>query len=245
MIPNLAKTTFIVFLYGFLLSVSTGAEVDPKLKNLERQVMNTVKKVKNSVIAIELSKGGQVAGSGSGVVVSADGLIFTAAHVVDGSKFADAILEDGSRHQIEVLGMNLYKDAAVCKFVEEGKSWDHVPLGNSDDSPVTTWVIAMGHGRGYDASRSAPVRFGRIRAHNPGRFLTTDCPLIGGDSGGPLFNLKGELVGINSSINGLASFNVHAGVSGFIDDLERMKKREVWGELLPNVISNAETQFNP
>jgi len=236
-------TNFALFhlLIALTFSTSQASEVSPQLRTLQQQIVGTVAKVQDSVLAIVLKQNGETVGSGSGVIVTEDGIIFTAAHVVEGNQFAEAILSDGTSHKIEVLGMNLFKDAAICRFVEQGRKWPFSPAGNSDESDVTTRVIAMGHGRGYDERRSAPVRFGRIRAHNPGRFLTTDCPLIGGDSGGPLFNLKGEVIGINSSINGLARFNVHAGVSGFKDDYARMLKGERWGILLPNVLLNAET----
>ena len=218
-----------------------GENVSPKLVALEKKITNTVEKVESSVIAIVMrDQSGQTIGSGSGVIVTEEGLVFTAAHVVQGQKEVFAILADQTEHKMEVLGMNMYKDAAVCQLPTNRK-WPYAEIGDSDSLVVTDWVLAMGHGRGYDKTRTAPVRFGRVRAHNPGRFLTTDCPLIGGDSGGPLFDLEGNVVAINSSINGLAEFNVHAGVSGFKDDLTRMKKGEVWGDLLPNVIYTPET----
>lgn len=216
-------------------------KVASELLELEQRVVDTVSKVKNSVIAIIIKDGDQISGSGSGVIVSKDGLIFTAAHVVEGQEKVTAIMADESEHTIEVLGMNFYKDVAVCRMADRSRLYPYSSPGSSDTLKVTDWVIAMGHGRGYDKTRTAPVRFGRVRAHNPGRYLTTNCTLIGGDSGGPLFNLQGEVVGINSSINGLAKFNVHAGVSGLLDDLERMKQGERWGILMPNAQYTPET----
>ena len=231
----------VTLIAGSLTHLVQAGQVAPELRQLEQQVMQTVAAVKDSVIAIELvGPDQQTIGSGSGVIVDPSGLIFTAAHVVDGHQFARAILADGSKHEITILGMNRYKDAAVCMFSDTTLSWPYSPLGNSDETDVTDWVIAIGHSRGYDETRTAPVRFGRVRAHNPGRYLTTDCPLIGGDPGGPLFNIQGEVIAINSSINGLARFNVHAGISGFIDDLDRMKRKS-WGTLQPNVLYTPET----
>ncbi|RYD44731.1 MAG: PDZ domain-containing protein, partial [Verrucomicrobiaceae bacterium] len=68
----------------------------------------------------------------------------------------------------------------------------------------------------------------------PGNFLTTDCTLIGGDSGGPLFDLDGKIIGINSSIGVSLTNNNHAGIDGFKDDWDRMMAGEAWGELSMN-----------
>lgn len=239
--------TSLITLGFFLFPLHGNTEkvsVAPDLVHLETQVISTVDEVKDSVVALVMrDENGTTVGSGSGVIVSEKGLIYTAAHVVEGFDQVIAIMSDESEHEVKVLGMNLYKDAAVCRMRDSSQSYPYSPPGNSDDLKVTDWVIAMGHGRGYDKTRTAPVRFGRVRAHNPGRFITTDCPLIGGDSGGPVFNLEGEVVAINSSINGLAEFNVHAGVSGFTDDLQRMRSGDTWGELLPNVLFTPETPF--
>lgn len=249
MLEQIKRTPFIILLLT-LLSTSAWAQdvlsqkvkIYPELQALEKQVVETVNKTKDTVVAIVMKdQSGQVVGSGSGVIVTEKGLIYTAAHVVDGFENVYAIMSDESEHEVVVLGMNRYKDAAVCRMRDTSRSYPYAEPGNSDTLKVTDWVIAMGHGRGYDKTRTAPVRFGRVRAHNPGRFITTDCPLIGGDSGGPLFDIEGKVVGINSSINGLARFNVHAGVSGFQDDLLRMRSGESWGKLLPNVLYTPET----
>ena len=242
----LYRSIFIFILSAFSLSAETALnsipQVDKRLVDLQDQVVSTVSKVKDSVVAIVMKdKGGNIVGSGSGVIVSEQGLIFTAAHVVDGFEEVIAITSDEKEHKVVVLGMNRYKDAAVCRMKDSSKSYPYAPIGDSDNLNVADWVLAMGHGRGYDKTRTPPVRFGQMRAHNPGRFLTTSCPLIGGDSGGPLFDLEGNVVGINSSINGLANFNVHAGVSGFKDDLTKMRSGESWGILQPNVLFTPET----
>ncbi len=244
MIHRTLFPTLLIYLLPLLptLSSAQSVQVAPDLTRLEATVVETVDRVEESVIAIVMrDQAGNNLGSGSGVIVTSDGLILTAAHVVDNQTRVIAIMSDNSEHEAEVLGMNRFKDAALCRMVDIDRQWPHSPIGDSDSTEVTSWVIAMGHGRGHDETRSAPVRFGRVRAHNPGRFLTTDCPLIGGDSGGPLFNLTGEVIAINSSINGLARFNVHAGVSGFKDDMERMLNGDRWGKLMPNVIATPET----
>jgi serine protease Do len=84
------------------------------------------------------------------------------------------------------------------------------------------------------------VRFGRVVSKGPGNFLTTDCTLIGGDSGGPLFDLDGKIVGINSSIGVSLTNNNHAGIDGLKEDWERIRSGEAWGRLSMNPLANPE-----
>ena len=89
-------------------------------------------------------------------------------------------------------------------------------------------------------NRPPPVRFGRVVSKGPGNFLTTDCTLIGGDSGGPLFDLKGNIIGIHSSIGQSLTNNNHAGIDGIRDDWERILAGETWGALSMNPFANPE-----
>jgi len=176
--------------------------------------------------------------SGSGVIVNKDGLILTAAHVIQGAKEVIIIFPDGKQAAAKVLGANYNKDSGMC-MLEGDAEWPFVSMGDSKKSSPGDFVIAIGHATGYDAVRRPPVRFGRILAKRAG-FITTDCTLIGGDSGGPLFNMSGELIGIHSHIGQSLSSNTHTGLSGFIDDWNRMLKGEEWGELNLSPLSNPE-----
>ena len=98
----------------------------------------------------------------------------------------------------------------------------------------------MGHSTGFDPARTPPVRFGTVVSDGPGNYLTTDCTLIGGDSGGPLFDLDGKVVGINSSIGDALKNNNHAGVDGFKEDWDRLMAGEVWGRLQMDPMLNPE-----
>jgi serine protease Do len=102
-------------------------------------------------------------------------------------------------------------------------------------------LVALGHSTGFDPARTPPVRFGRLMSDGPGNYFTSDCTLIGGDSGGPLFDLKGKLVGINSSIGWSWKNNNHAGVDGFREDWDRLLAGETWGALQMNPLANPET----
>jgi len=103
-------------------------------------------------------------------------------------------------------------------------------VGDSDKLEVTTIVIGLGHPGGYDVRRTPPVRIGRISMKNMGGFLVSDCTLIGGDSGGPLFDLEGKVVGIHSSISESLSFNRDAPVSAAKADWDKMLEGKRWGK---------------
>ena len=88
----------------------------------------------------------------------------------------------------------------------------------------------MGHSGGYELGRRPPVRTGRVLGRNDYQ-LETDAVLIGGDSGGPLFNLDGKLVGIHSSIGDSVAENRHVMTEIFARDHQRMKRGDQWGQL--------------
>jgi serine protease Do len=206
------------------------------VRKLEKQIAAVAEKAMKSTVALIAEATGA---SGSGVVSSADGLVLTAAHVIEGVEEVQVVFPDGKQAKGKVLGANLSKDIGLVKIVDEGP-WPFMERGESKPLKAGDWVIAMGHSTGFDPARTPPVRFGRVVSDGPGNYLTTDCTLIGGDSGGPLFDLEGKVVGINSSIGEALSNNNHAGVDGFKDDWDRLMAGEVWGELEMNPLNNLE-----
>ncbi len=207
------------------------------LLKLEKQVQEVVKKVLPSTVALVSNGAGS---SGSGVIVSKTGLILTAAHVIQGMKEVDVFFPDGKKWQGKVLGANYSKDIGMVQMVDAGP-WPFVELGQSKPLEAGDWLVAMGHSAGFDPARTPPVRFGRVMSDGPGNYFTSDCTLIGGDSGGPLFDLNGKLVGINSSIGWSWKNNNHAGVDGFREDWDRLLAGETWGALQMNPLANQET----
>lgn len=207
------------------------------LRNLEGKVSQVAARAMPATVALVSEKSGS---SGSGVIVSADGLILTAAHVVQGMSEVDVYFPDGKKWLGKVLGANYSKDIGMVKMVDPGP-WPFVEIGVSKPLEAGDWVVAMGHSAGFDPARTPPIRFGRIMSDGPGNFFTTDCTLIGGDSGGPLFALDGKLVGINSSIGLSWKNNNHAGVDGFREDWDRLIKGQTWGILQMNPLANPET----
>ncbi len=206
------------------------------VRKLEVKVADVVRRAMPATVALVSD---QTGASGSGVIVTADGMIYTAAHVVEGNDEMGVIFSDGRQGKAKVLGMNLSKDIAMARMEGEGP-WSFMEIGQSKPLEAGDWVVAMGHSKGFDAARMPPLRFGRVVSDGPGNFLTTDCTLIGGDSGGPLFDLDGKVVGINSSIGQSWINNNHAGVDGFADDRERLLAGEVWGELQLHPLMNRE-----
>lgn len=213
-------------------AVNTLAE----LKAIEGRTAALGEKMMPCTVALISSKTGA---SGSGVIVNAGGLILTAAHVTDGAEQVEVVFPNGRQEKAKVLGSNFSKDIGMAQMEGEGP-WPFTGLGTSEHLKAGDWVVAMGHSEGYDPARTPPMRFGRVVSTGPGKFLTTDCTLIGGDSGGPLFDLDGKVVGINSSIGEGLDNNNHAGIDGFREDWERLEAGESWGELQLNPLANPE-----
>lgn len=206
------------------------------LMNLERKVSDVAIKAMPATIALVSEKLGS---SGSGVIVNEHGLILTAAHVIQGAKEITVVFPNGRQTEGKVLGANYSKDIGMVQILEKGP-WPFMEQGTSKNLEAGDWVVAMGHAAGYDAGRTPPVRFGRVMSKGPGNYLTTDCKLIGGDSGGPLYDLEGRVVGVNSSIGTALQNNNHAGIDGFKADWDRLLAGESWGELQMNPLMNQE-----
>ncbi|WP_435896146.1 S1C family serine protease [Oceaniferula spumae] len=199
-----------------------------ELKALQSKIKLVSQKVMPATVSLFSAKNGA---SGSGVIVSEDGLILTAGHVVRGAEEMTVIMPDGKQANGKVLGANYTRDSAMIQIIDGQKKWPYAEVGNSKDLSVGDLVIAIGHAGGYDAVRTPPVRFGRMVARGSNSFITTDCTLIGGDSGGPLFDLEGRVIGIHSSIGNSLSANNHASIEGFIEDWDKLKDGKTWGRL--------------
>jgi serine protease Do len=206
------------------------------LAKLESKVEAVSSKVMPATVALLSEKTGS---SGSGVITTADGLVLTAAHVVQGAEELTVVFPDGEQVAGKVLGANYSKDIAMVQISAKGP-WPFAEMGASKPLEAGDWVVALGHSAGFDAARTPPVRFGRVVSKGPGNFLTTDCTLIGGDSGGPLFDLDGKIVGINSSIGVSLTNNNHAGIDGFKEDWDKIRAGEAWGRLSMNPFANPE-----
>jgi len=140
-------------------------------------------------------------GIGSGFIVSADGLILTNAHVVKGASEVKVKLTDRREFKAKVVGVDPQTDVAVLKI--EASKLPVASLGSAKDIRVGEWVVAIGSPYGFENTVTSGIVSAKSRSLPDGTyvpFIQTDVAVNPGNSGGPLFNLKGEVVGINSQI---------------------------------------------
>jgi serine protease Do len=144
--------------------------------------------------------GTPVFGAGSGFIMSPDGVILTNAHVVRDANEVTVKLQDRREFKARVLGSDPKTDVAVLKI--EAKNLPVVAVGNSKSLAVGEWVLAIGSPYGLDSTVTAGVvsAKGRSLGDDGVPFIQTDVAVNPGNSGGPLFNTRGEVVGINSQI---------------------------------------------
>jgi len=194
---------------------------------LETQIKAVVHKVLPAVVGIQI--GGS---AGSGVIVSEDGIVMTAGHVVGKpGQHVTFYLADGKSAKGITLGLSAAADAGLMKITDPGK-WPFAVMGNSASLKPGTWCLAIGHPLGYHPGRPPVVRVGRILQTSES-MIQTDCPLVGGDSGGPLLDLEGKVIGINSRIAGPTDVNLHVPVDVFREMWDQMLKGESVQPTLP------------
>lgn len=197
-------------------------ETAEDLAAIEERVAEVVRNCQQATVCVQ--SGG---GSGSGVIISEDGYVLTAGHVaVEPGRSVTFIFPDGKKVRGKSLGINVGVDAGLMKITEQGK-WPYVEIGEMADVKPGSWVVAMGHPGGFDKDRSVVTRLGRVYRVRSS-VIQTDCTIIGGDSGGPLFDLDGKVIGIHSRISNSLRQNFHVPISIYEADWDRMAAGEVW-----------------
>lgn len=202
----------------------------PLLDAYSRAVVDVVDRVGPSVVRIDVAApSGRAAGSGSGVIVSPDGLVLTNAHVVGGRSRAGITTLDGRGLSARVLGADPDTDLALLR-VEEDERLAFARLGDSHTLRRGQLAVAIGNPLGFDATVTAGVvsALGRsLRAQN-GRLIEdviqTDASLNPGNSGGPLVSSAGEVIGVNTA--------VIAGAQGICFAVASNTARFVLGEII-------------
>ncbi|MGL4549941.1 MAG: S1C family serine protease [Gemmataceae bacterium] len=168
------------------------------------------------------------ASAGSGVIISEDGYVLTAGHVSGKpGEDCEVLLSDGRTVKGKTLGRNTAIDSGMIKITTKGK-YPFAQMGRSDPVALNQWCVAVGHPRGYILGRSPVVRVGRV-IHKNGEVIRTDNALVGGDSGGPLFDLEGNVIGIHSRINLTMESNFHVPVDTYHKTWDRLASSESWG----------------
>ena len=139
-------------------------------------------------------------GQGSGFIVSHDGYILTNAHVVDHANEVTVKLTDRREFKAKVVGVDKATDVALIKI--DAKNLPTVRIGDSHNAKVGEWVVAIGSPYGFENSVTAGIVSAKSRSLPESNypFIQTDVAVNPGNSGGPLFNLAGEVIGINSQI---------------------------------------------
>ena len=175
------------------------------LDDYSRVVSDVVERVGPSVVRIDVRKQGRSAGSGSGVIISSDGLALTNSHVVQSARTVSLTTLEGRELQARVLGDDPDTDLALLR-VEADVSLPAAKLGDSARLKRGQIAIAIGNPLGFDATVTAGVvsALGRSLQSRTGRMIEdvvqTDAPLNPGNSGGPLVSSAGEVIGINTAV---------------------------------------------
>ena len=189
-----------------------------EMVELQMSLRQVIKVATPAVVAIE--------SSGSGVVVSAEGIVLTASHV---AKEADRIVEvkfsDGRIVSGVTLGANFITDTAAIRLLAPGP-YAFLPVENrsdgTDPTPPGSWCVSMGYPLSFPRGKPAVARLGRVLRKSKTNKLVSDCTIMGGDSGGPLLSMQGTVIGISSSVKLDIEENLHIPARRYIEDWQQL-----------------------
>ncbi len=197
---------------------STGGRVAPEFARLNDDLVNLAERVKPALVQIRVRRAQPPPGegtepprppdegrraSGSAFIIRADGLIVTNAHVVAQAEQIQVRLADGRRFEGKLVGKDSRMDLAILQ-IEGTRGLPVLPLGDSERVRVGEFVIALGHPFGLEQTVSFGIvsrKGAPLRVASPGfDFIQTDAAVNPGNSGGPLVNMAGEVIGVNSMV---------------------------------------------
>ncbi len=167
--------------------------------------------------------GRRLSGQGSGFFISADGHIVTSHHVIDGATKITVRTHDGKKLEAKLVGADPKTDLAVLEV--DGSEFPYVELGDSDDIRVGDWVVAVGSPFGLSGTTTAGIVSARGRDIGSGPyddFLQIDAPINQGNSGGPTFNGKGQVIGVNTAVLSPSGGNVGIGFAIPSNDVKKI-----------------------
>ncbi len=194
------------------------------LKLMEEQVKKTLAKVMPAVVG--------VSGGGSGVVISQDGYVLTVAHVGNrAGRRVRVTFPDGRTASGRTLGNDHGVDAGLIKLTDEGP-FPHAEMGVSGDLQAGQWCMALGYPLSFERGKPPAVRIGRVLSRR-GTSVITDCTIMGGDSGGPLFDMNGNVIGISSRCDNRLTVNIHVPSDCFSDAWDRLTSGEDYNSTSP------------
>jgi serine protease Do len=197
-----------------------------QLVAFEERLVEASERALSASVGLHIRERGSV-GDGSGVIVTPDGYVLTVAHnfAQPGARI-DAVLADGRRVPAIGLGREGRSDFALVKLQGDGP-WPFAPMGDSNALVRDELVVMTGHAGGILDDRPSVVRMGTFAGRRQ-QWLRTDCAMMPGDSGGALFDLEGNVLGINSYIEENVDLNFHVPVELFRDNWERLVAKENW-----------------
>ncbi len=219
------------------LAVSPGAvapkadsELLTELAAFEQHLTSLSEKLLDATVGITIG-----ANEGSGVIVTPDGYVLTVAHVFlrDSKRRYENVrirMRDGSLVRgAKALGCSTTSDYGLVKLPERSEPYPYAELGSTKDLAVNDIVLGTGHTGGFDEDRNAVLRFGRLLSKR-GAFIRSDCKINKGDSGGPLFDYDGRVIGIHSRIYPPLAANLHVPIDKCVENWERLVSGERWSE---------------
>ncbi len=196
------KLTFVLFILTLIIASSAKAQL-PSFADLTEKLLPSVVNISTTILE-DNPEGTQPETEtlGSGFIISKDGYIVTNQHVINKAKVINIILYNNEKCEAEVIGEDKQTDLALLKI---STPTELVPVifGDSDALRVGDWVLAIGNPFGLGGSVTAGIVSAKSRDIESGsydNFIQTDAAINQGNSGGPMFNLKGEVIGINSAI---------------------------------------------
>jgi serine protease Do len=192
------------------------------LRAMQDHVLRLTERLQKSTVGVRVGPA-----HGSGVIVN-DGFVLTAGHVIgQPNRNAVFILHNGMEVRGKTLGMNAQLDSGLMKL-DGATDYEAAEIGDSTKLKRGQWVLALGHPGGFETGRRPVLRMGRILNIGDDA-IQTDCTLVGGDSGGPLFDMQGRVIAIHSRIGQNLTANLHVPIAEYQENWDRLVAGEAWG----------------
>ena len=203
LIPSFADT--IDELLPTVVNISTSQDLYNNRNSLDEdklQIVEDLKKNNDSFANRDFDSRRKITSIGSGFIISSDGYIVTNGHVIEDSNDINVNLNDGSKYKAKMIGIDKKTDLALLK-INANRELRYAKFGDSNQARIGDWAIVIGNPYGLGGSVSIGIISARGRDIKNGQsdeYIQTDAAINKGNSGGPLFNSNGEVIGISSAI---------------------------------------------